>query len=162
MWDEGYVIVDGKISENKGDYYDKFNVVKVSCDLSKKQCIHSIGGIFQVNKESEFPPLLNVKTEQYLITNWNKEILIYKDFGSCYETTFTLIRNTKTLTGVKKFSKKIPTCQREEEITYSIVNGFDFVLNEQSKVRNVFMNTILFILILLVTVIGVFKTVKKS
>ena len=160
MWDDGYVIVDGKISESKGDYYDKFNVIKVSCDFSKKQCIHSIGGLLQSN--SEFSPLLYVKTEEYQITNWTKEILIYRDRGSCYDTTFTLVRNTKTLTGVKKFSKKLPTCQREDEITYTIVSGFDYVMKEQKEVRNVFLNTFLFLIVSFITIFGIYKTVRKK
>jgi hypothetical protein len=160
MWDDGYVIVDGKISESKGDYYDKFNVIKVSCDFSKKQCIHSIGGLLQSN--SEFSPLLYVKTEEYQITNWTKEILIYRDRGSCYDTTFTLVRNTKTLTGVKKFSKKLPTCQREDEITYTIDSGFDYVMKEQKEVRNVFLNTFLFLIVSFITIFGIYKTVRKK
>lgn len=158
MWDQGYVIVDGKISESKGDYYDKFNVIKVSCDFSKKQCIHSIGGLLQSG--SGFSPLLYVRTEEYQITNWTKEILIYRDSGSCYDTTFTLVRNTKTLTGVKKFSKKLPTCQREEEITYTIVNGFDFVMKEQKEVQNLFLNILLFLVISFVTILGIYKSLR--
>lgn len=160
MWDDGYVVVDGKISESKGDYYDRFNVIKVSCDFLKKQCIHSIGGLLQSN--SGFSPLLYVRTEEYPITNWTKEILIYRDRGSCYDTTFTLVRNTKTLTGIKKFSKKLPTCQREDEIIYSIVSGFDYVMKEQREVQNLFLNIFLFLVTLFVTILGIYKTVRKK
>jgi hypothetical protein len=160
MWEQGYVVVDGKISENKGDYYDKFNVIKVTCDFSKKNCTHSIGGLLGPIKNYEFPPLLYVRTEDYFVTNWSKEILIYKDKGSCYETTFTLVRNTKTLTGVRKYSKNLPTCQRDDEITYTIVNGFDFVMKEQKEVQNLFLNILLFLVISFVTILGIYKSLR--
>ncbi len=162
MWDEGFVNVDGKILENKGNYYDDLNVIKVTCQFSKKQCIHSIGGLFKSTQTSEFPPLLNVKTEQYLITNWTKDILIYQDFDVCSDTTFTLVRNTKTLTGVKKYLKKNSNCQREDEITYTIVSGFDYVMKEQKEVRNVFLNTLLFLIVSFITIFGIYKTVRKK
>jgi hypothetical protein len=160
MWESGYVGIDGTISEKNGDYYDNLNVIKVTCDYSSKECIHSVGGLFVSRSPNEFQPLLNIKTEKYRIVSWDKDILIYKDVGTCYETTFTLVRNTKTLSGIKKFSKKNSTCQREDEITYTIIDGFDYVMKEQRRVQNIFVNIVLFILILGISGFGIYRTFR--
>jgi hypothetical protein len=160
MWESGYVNVEGKISEKGGDYYDDLNVIKVTCDYSSKQCIHSIGGLFKSKKDSEYQPLLNVKTEKYQITSWTKDVLIYKDLGLCYESIFTLVRNTKTLTGVKQYSKKNSTCQRDDEITYTITNGFDYVMNEQKRVQQTFINILSIILVFCISGYGIYRTLR--
>ena len=160
LWESGYVEVDGTISEKNGDYYDRLNVIKVTCDYQSRQCIHSVGGLFTSRSPSEFQPLLNLKTEKYRILNWDKDILIYKDTSLCSETTFTLVRNTKILSGVKKYSQKNSTCQREDEITYTIINGFEYVFKEQEKVKNTYLNIMSLLLILGISGYGIYRTVR--
>ena len=121
MWDEGYVKVTGTIRGKDDDYYDDLNVINVECDYSTKKCSHSVGGLLKTKGSDGFQPYLNVRTETFQIVNWNKEFLIYKDVESCYEVTFTLMRETQTLTGIRKYSKKNSVCQRDDEIKYSII-----------------------------------------
>jgi hypothetical protein len=160
MWESGYVEVDGTISEKNGDYYDGLNVIKVTCDYQSRQCIHSVGGLFTSRSPSEFQPLLNLKTEKYRILNWDKDILIYKDTSLCSETIFTLVRNTKILSGVKKYSKKSSTCQREDEITYTIINGFEYGYKEKEKFQNVFLNILVSLLVFGISGYGIYRTIR--
>jgi hypothetical protein len=162
MWDSGYVKVTGTIRGKDDDYYEDLNVINVDCDYSTKKCIHSVGGLFKYKGGDGFQPLLNVKTETFQIVNWNKEFLIYKDDASCYDVTFTLMRETKTLSGIRKYSKNNSGCQRSDEVKYSIIDGFEYVMSEEKKVQNVFLNILVSLLVLGVTGIGIYRTVKKK
>ena len=153
-----YSIVRGK----DDDYYDNFNVINVECDYTSKKCTHSVGGLLDSKGSSEFQPYLNVRTETFQIVNWNKEFLIYKDIGSCYEVTFTLMRETETLTGIRKYSKKNPRCQRDDEIKYSIIDGFEYYRSESKKVQNVFLNILVSLLVFGISVYGIYRTLKPK
>jgi hypothetical protein len=135
------------IEPKDDDYYDNFNVINVECDYTSKKCTHSVGGLLDSKGSSEFQPYLNVRTETFQIVNWNKEFLIYKDIGSCYEVTFTLMRETETLTGIRKYSKKNPRCHRDDEIKYSVIDGFEYYRSESKKVQNLFLNILVCLII---------------
>lgn len=160
MWDEGYVKVTGTIRGKDDDYYDNLNVINVECDYSTKKCFHSVAGLLETKGGSEFQPYLNVRSETFQIVNWNKEFLIYKDIGSCYEVTFTLMRETKTLTGIRKYSKKNSTCQRDDEIKYSIIDGFEYYRSEEKRVQNVFLNILASLLILSISGYGIYRAIR--
>jgi hypothetical protein len=162
MWNEGYVKVTGTIRGKDDDYYDNFNVINVECDYTSKKCTHSVGGLLDSKGSSEFQPYLNVRTETFQIVNWNKEFLIYKDIGSCYEVTFTLMRETETLTGIRKYSKKNPRCHRDDEIKYSIIDGFEYYRSESKKVQNLFLNILFSLLVFGISVYGIYRTLKPK
>lgn len=161
MWESGYTQVTGTIRGKDDDYYDDLNVIKAECTFSEKQCTHSVAGVFGAGMFGD-QPLLNAKLQTFKLIQWNKELLIYKDFGVCYETTFTLLRDTKSLTGITRYSKNNSTCRRDDEVTFTIIDGFDYAQSQIKESRNVALNVLLFILISGISLVGIYKAIKKK
>jgi hypothetical protein len=161
MWESGYTSVTGTIRGKDDDYYEDLNVIKAECTFSEKQCTHSVAGVFGMRQFSD-QPLLNVKLQTFRIVQWNKELLVYKDIGLCYETTFTLLRDTKSLTGITKYSKNNSTCRRNDEVTFTIINGFDYVQSQQKESRNVAVNVLLFLLVAGISLAGIYSALRPK
>lgn len=159
MWDDGGITITGTIRGKDDDYYDDFNVINVNCDFVEKRCTHTIAGLFRLG-QSDYEPLLNGKTHVYQVINWNKEFLIYRQVGGCYVSTFTLMRNTKTLTGVTKYSKNMGSCRRDDEVSFSIINGFDFVQSEKEKFKGTFANFFVWMALFCISAYGIFRVLR--
>ena len=159
---ENFVSVEGTLVEQNSNYYDKLNTVHVECRKSTKECIQSYGGLFEGGFSDR--PYLRVKTDVYPIHRWDKDILIYKDFSKCYETTFTITRETEKLTGVTNFLSNKSECKDEKnkKVTYELVDGFEYQMEMEKQIRSVFLNTFIFLILLGVTIFGIYKTVRKK
>lgn len=160
MWDEGYISIDGTIRGKNDDLYDDLNTIKVECIFSEKQCNHYIAGLFNPKNSDGYQPLLNVKAQRYQVVTWNKEFLIYKEIGQCFVSTFTLMRDTKTLTGITKYSKNKNFCQRDDEVSFSIISGFDFVQSENRRVQNTLVNILAAIAVFSISAYGIFRAFR--
>lgn len=158
FWDN-FVSVEGTLIENNNNYYDKLNTVHIECRKSTRECIQSYGGLFIGSGDR---PYLRVKTDTYPIERWDKDILIYKDISNCYESIFTITRDTEKLTGVRNVLTNKPDCKNEKssKVTYELVDGFEYQMTLEKQLRSVFLNTFIFVVLLGITIFGIYKTIK--
>lgn len=165
FWNDGFIYVDGTISQKNNDSkydefsknYDDLNSIKIECNYSKKQCIHSTAVISNIKG---YKPLLHVYTDEFNIVKWDKNTLIYEENSSCYKKVFTLFRETKNLTGIQKYSKTNNGCKRDDEITYSIINGFEHQWQKEREVQNTILNILIGILLFTFTGYKIYRVYK--
>ena len=158
FWDD-IVSVQGTLVENNNNYYDKLNTVHIECRKSTRECIQSYGGLFGGSGDR---PYLRVKTYTFPIVRWDKDILIYKDTSNCYESIFTITRDTEKLSGVRNVLTNKPDCKNEKssKVTYELVDGFEYQMTLEKQHRSVFLNTFIFVVLLGITIFGIYKTIK--
>ena len=70
------------------------------------------------------------------------------------------MRETKTLTGIRKYSKKNSTCQRDDEIKYSIIDGFEYYRSEEKRFQNVFLNILVSLFMLSSSGYGIYRAIR--
>ena len=163
LWMDGYVVGKGTLVEKNDDYYDELNTFKVDCYLSQKICIQSVSGLFKPKYMEYISPILTLRHEVFKIVRWDKDVIIYQNLESCGEVTFTITRDTKTFSGVKRYVKK-NGCVREPngEITYSLVDGNELTSKLKNETRNVPRNIGIFFLIFLITGFGIYSSIKSG
>jgi hypothetical protein len=161
LWVDGYVVGMGTLVEKNDDYYDELNTFKVNCYLSQKICIQSVSGLFKTKYIDYMSPILTLRHDVFKIVRWDKDVIIYQNLESCGEITFTITRDTKTFSGVKRYIKK-NGCVREHngDITYSLVDGHDLTTRIKNETRNVPRNYGILFVILLITGFGIYSSIK--
>jgi hypothetical protein len=167
LWDMGSIEFKGTLSKKYKDnhlnelskqYFSDINLLQVECNSSTKQCTHTLAQV----SETTHKPLLTLNTDKFRIHQWDKNIIIYGDYGKCYEEIFTFVKNTKIFTGIKKYTKDASCTYSEESIEYSLVDGFEVQFEKERSHRRPFLNFIIALALLFFSSYKIFRTYKPS
>ena len=127
LWNTGYIGLQGTwIMENDKPAFP-LQVSKITCSAREKSCIESRAEISGNT--------LIAHQDRYEITHWDERLLIYTDSAQCVDYIYTVIRETKQVSGVRKSKKGMEKdCpDLNKEIKLRLTNGFDVYLQLQRE-----------------------------
>jgi hypothetical protein len=160
LWDKGYFSGRGTWVVNGESQDNKLNMVEITCLQSQKTCAISVAS---VNDYGFGKPHLSNSLDIADIVRWDGQVIIYKDIKTCAETTFSIARETKSVTALRKYITNRAGCATDnpKEVTFNLQDGVN-VYTEMTQVKDdVPLNIFLATIALLITIIGIYKVVKQ-
>ncbi len=160
LWEKGYFSGRGTwvVSGEKQD--DLLNMAEITCLHSQKICATSVAS---VNEYGLGKPHLSNSLEIADVVRWDSQIIIYKEIKTCAETTYSINRETKSVTALRKYITNRAGCASDnpKEVTYNLTNGFDVFMKMTDKNDDVPLNILLLTIALLITGYGIYQVVKQ-
>ena len=162
LWDKGYFNATGTWNSGGEKRIDKLNSVEITCSLPRKMCAVSVASI---NQYGEGKPFLSTSLDIFDIVRWDSQVINFKEEKQCAETYFSINRETKTVSALRKYFTTVSGCSPDntKEVKYSLVNGFEIyleLLNENNSGYALFI--FIATLSLAITIFGIYRVFKKS
>lgn len=159
-WEKGYFNAKGTWVVTGENQDDKLNSVEITCINSKKLC-----GVSNA-RASQFglgKPFLSASLDIFDIVRWDNEVIIYKDITPCAETSFSVNRETKSVTGLRKYKTTGLGCATDnpKEVTFKLVSGYDVYSALVKENDDAPMNVFILTLALAMTIYGIFRVLRK-
>ena len=107
--------------------------------------------------------MLSSTLDIFDVETWDHQTIIYKDVKPCAETTFSINRETKTISGLRKYKTTVAGCAPDnpKEVRYQLVDGNDIYLKRLQENNSVALNIFVLTVALLFLVLGIYKVVRQ-
>lgn len=158
FWNKlGYVTAKGTWTMTAPDEMgNPLRTSEIVCLKKEATCREGYASIFPIGSGT---PFLNVSVETYPVLKWDDSQIIYADYApSCTYYLYIINRITQEVSGVRMPKPKADKnlCQEVEKknMQLRLVNGFDVVKVEKSKIENFSLNWSMLILVSLVLIFG--------
>ncbi len=159
-WDKGYFNATGTWNSAGEKRVDKLNSVEITCILAKKMCAVSVASLNQYN---DIKPFLSSSLDIFDVVRWDANVINFKEEKQCAETAFSINRETKTVSALRKYHSTVSGCSPDssKEMTYTLVNGYDVYSGLIKENDNVPMNVFILTLALAMTIYGIYRVLRK-
>lgn len=136
--------VNGNSLETKSVFFSPHQTSKIVCRRSKATCFESKASIVFGGSN----PSLNAELVEYEVKSWTKNSIVYSEQNLCSETIFTIDLNSKTVSGVERFSNNAPNkdyClskSSKKNTVYKLENGYTVYNKLRKEASPYFLNLI--------------------
>jgi len=106
---DDYVVAEGtwtrnSLIEDNGKMLFPLHTSKIICRRDKKSCIESKAIISTTGNG----PYLMTDVNEYDVTSWTKDAIVYANYGACFTEIYTIDLNSKIVNSTEKFSANVP------------------------------------------------------
>jgi hypothetical protein len=159
-WDNGYFSAEGTWVAKGETQNDELNSVKILCSTYRKTCSMAVAS---VNDYGFGRPYLSSSLELFDIDKWDKEVIIFKDISRCAETTYSANRETKSVTGLRKYLITKERCAPDnpKEVKYQLVDGMEVYSKKMKDAEGVPFNIFILTIALAITIFGIYRAIRN-
>jgi hypothetical protein len=165
MWNKfGYVVAEGTWVMEKPDVmYSPFLANKIVCVKREGVCRDAEASVDAHGGTA----YLRVNVDEFPIVKWDDTQIVYvNNDPECVTYIYSINRATKQVSGIRKPRANITSesCKdiQKNEIKLKLVSGFDVWQQQKSEHSNVFVNTLILILLGLGYLTGLYFVWRKK